>query len=137
MLTLKQLFIRFPEPVKFAVNFKYVRRWSGAGFLPASALSIYIYKKSNSQRLEIIETRPCLEHDSCLRVPALPAWRHGAGGVNCAIKCNHVRPDALVSRAKLSHDTAGSSRALTGLDALAPPAPPGPAIGGCRNLGFL
>ena len=50
----------------------------------------------------------------------------------------HLRPDVLGSRAnKLSHDAANSGRALTGLDAPAPPVPRGPAIDGRRNSGFF
>ena len=70
------------------------------------------------------------------RVPALPAWRHGAVGVNCVIRCHHLRPVALASRAKLSHDAAVSGRGRWGPDAPTPPAPRRPAIGRCRNLEF-
>ena len=68
---------------------------------------------------------------------ALSAWPHGAAGVNCVIKCNHLRPGALASRAKLSHDAAVSGRGRWGPEAPTPPALRGPAIGGCRNLGFF
>ena len=75
------------------------------------------------------------KYDVHTRVPALPAGRQDAGGVNCVIRCHHLRPGALASRAKLSHDAAVSGRGRWGPEAPTPPALRGPAIGGCGNWG--
>ena len=48
-----------------------------------------------------------------------------------------LRPVALASLAKLSHDAAGSDWGRWGPEAPTPPAPRGPAIGRCRNSEFF
>ena len=85
-------------------------------------------KKTNTKRVIFQVT---------MRVPAHPARQHGAGCSNCVPSCPHLRPQALVRRAKLSHDSAVSGRVPTGPDAPMPPAPRGPAIGSCRNSEFF
>ena len=71
------------------------------------------------------------------RVPAHPARQHGAGCSNCGTGWHHLRPGSLDRRGKLSHESAVSGRGRLGPDAPMPPAPRGPAIGGCRNSGIF
>ena len=69
-----------------------------------------LYQIQPTGRCSEVRVKMCLE------------WSFSpAAGVNCVIRCNHLRPIALASRAQLSHDAAGSGRALPGLDASTPP----------------